>query len=78
MKILVYALKSIGRNYLYIGMTNDLVRRKMQHDSGRERTTRAYAPFQLLYAEEHNNRSDARKQEKYLKSGTGREWLKNL
>jgi predicted GIY-YIG superfamily endonuclease len=30
----------------------------------------------LIYSEEKETRSDAMKREKYLKSGQGREWIK--
>lgn len=57
-------------------MTNDLTRRFKQHNKGKERTTRFYAPFEIIYTEELNNRIEAKKREKYLKSGIGKEFLK--
>ncbi|MDE2001578.1 MAG: GIY-YIG nuclease family protein [Patescibacteria group bacterium] len=73
-----YAIKSMSRKYIYVGMTNDLLRRVSQHQSGHERTTAPYRPFLLLYQEAHPTRIAARKREKYLKSGAGKEWLKNI
>ncbi|MDD3297017.1 MAG: GIY-YIG nuclease family protein [Candidatus Omnitrophica bacterium] len=78
MKYVVYAIKSIARNYTYIGLTNDITRRLAQHNSGKERTTKPYAPFNLLYAEICAERKQARTREKYLKSGCGKEFLKKL
>ncbi len=72
----VYAISSIDRNYIYVGMTNDLKRRVAQHNNGYQKTTRPYAPFILIYWEGCENRIDARKREKYLKSGIGKEFLK--
>ncbi|MBP6855247.1 MAG: GIY-YIG nuclease family protein [Candidatus Pacebacteria bacterium] len=74
----VYALKSLNRNYIYVGLTNDLNRRFNQHNSGHEKTTRSYAPFVLLYSEYHKTRAGARIREKYFKSGSGKEFLKSL
>ena len=74
----VYALKSINRNYIYVGLTNDLGRRFAQHNKGSETTTKPYSPFILLYTEEFETRHEARNREKYLKSGIGKEYLKSL
>jgi putative endonuclease len=49
-----------------------------EHNDGRSRTTRAYAPFQIIYTELFNTRIEARQKEKYLKSGVGKEFLKQL
>ena len=74
----VYALKSLSRNYIYVGMTNDLKRRFHQHQNGQNKTTRPYLPFELFYKESFETREDARKKEKYLKTGVGKEFLKKL
>lgn len=74
----VYAIKSIKRNYIYVGMTNDIIRRYNEHNTGREKTTRPYAPFVLLYTEQCSDRVQARVREKYLKSGVGKEFLKSI
>ncbi len=78
MDYIVYAISSVHRNYVYIGMTNNLNRRLSEHNKGYNKTTRPYAPFVLLYSEPVPNRIEARKREKYLKSGVGREFLKKL
>jgi len=78
MKYLVYAIRSFNRNYLYVGLTADLNRRFKQYNDGRERTTRVYRPFMLIYQEEFESRELARNREKYLKSGVGKEFLKSL
>ena len=72
----VYALSSLRRNYMYVGMTSDVKRRMRAHNVGKEKTTRPYLPFRLLYIESCENRIEARKREKYWKSGTGKEQLR--
>ena len=72
----VYVLRSLKRKYLYVGLTADLARRVQEHQGGSERTTRPYRPFDLFLSEEFSTRREARKREKYLKSGHGKEWLK--
>ena len=73
-----YAIKSKERNYIYVGLTNNPDRRIIEHNNKKERTTRPYAPFKTILIEEHENRAVARKREKYLKSGIGKEFLKSL
>ena len=74
----VYAIKSINRNYIYVGMTNEVERRFDEHNTGKNKTTRPYKPFKLFYSEKFRTRAEARKREKYLKSGIGKEFLKSL
>ncbi|MCF7812156.1 GIY-YIG nuclease family protein [Candidatus Gracilibacteria bacterium] len=71
-----YVLKSKQRDYIYVGLTNNLDRRISEHTTGKEKTTRAYAPFRLIHFESFQTRPEARKREKFLKSGCGKEWVK--
>ena len=77
-KFTVYAIKSNNRNYIYVGMSNNLERRLDEHNQRQNKSTKAYAPFTLLYSESFDSRSDARVKEKYLKSGVGKAFLKSL
>ncbi len=74
----VYAIESLNRKYIYIGITNDIDKRVKQHNTGKNKTTKPYLPFQILFTEEYKTRIDARKREKYLKSGCGKEYVKKL
>ena len=76
--IFVYAIRSIYRKNIYVGMTNNLERRLNEHNNGENRSTKAYKPFELVYFEEFKTRMEARNKEKYLKSGIGKEFLKKL
>jgi putative endonuclease len=73
----VYVLQSQAKPYLYVGLTNNVKRRVGQHQAGREKTTKPYIPFKLLFTEPFPDRVQARIREKYLKSGIGKEWIKN-
>jgi len=74
-KYYVYVLELCdGRKY--IGQTNNLERRIEEHRSGRSRFTRKYGVKRILYSESYTTRSEAMHREKYLKSSTGRAWLK--
>jgi putative endonuclease len=74
----VYAISSLSRNYIYVGMTDNLERRVLQHNDGKEKTTKPYLPYILLYSESIDNRTDARTREKYWKSGTGKRQLRKM
>ena len=53
----VYAIKSLNKNYIYVGQTINLQDRLKRHNSGYEKTTRSYCPFQLIYTEEYSDRT---------------------
>jgi putative endonuclease len=74
----VYAIKSTRRNYLYVGITDNIDRRIYEHNTGKNKTTRAYRPFVLFHTETYTTRAEARQREKFLKTGYGKELLKSL
>jgi len=74
----VYAISSLHKNYIYVGMTSELEVRIARHNSGKNKSTKPYAPFKLIFTEIVESRVEARKREKYWKSGTGKEQLKRL
>jgi putative endonuclease len=74
----VYAIKSLTRNYIYVGITHELEERFERHNTGKNKTTAPYKPFKLIYTEDCQNRTEARNREKYLKSGVGKEFLRKL
>jgi len=74
----VYAISSESKKYIYVGMTNNVSRRFDEHNKGFNKTTKPYRPFKLILIENHIGRSEARAREKYLKSGSGKEFLKKL
>ena len=74
----VYAISSLSHNYIYVGMTSNLEVRLKRHNDGRERTTKPYRPFKLIFQESCNSRPEARLREKFWKSGIGKEKLRRL
>ena len=74
----VYAISSVVRNYIYVGMTKDVDARLARHNKGREKITKPYAPFQLIYTEVCANRVKAREREKYWKSSIGKQKLRDI
>jgi putative endonuclease len=74
----VYVLKSEKDNGLYIGYTTDLKRRFREHNQKLSLSTKNRGPFKIIYYEAFSNSTDARNREKYLKSGYGRQQLKDI
>jgi len=74
----VYAISSVQHNYIYVGLTSNVEKRVQRHNDGRERTTKFYRPFVLIYTEACKTRPEARVREKYWKSGVGKEKLKEI
>ena len=62
---------------LYKGHTNNIERLSSQHCSGTGALhTKRHKPVKIVYTEQLSSLEEAVKREKYLKSGIGREWLK--
>ncbi|HSH50258.1 MAG TPA: GIY-YIG nuclease family protein [Bacteroidales bacterium] len=74
----VYILYSDKFNRFYTGFTKDIKQRLKEHNSGQTKSTKPYRPWQLIYQEVCKTRMEARKREKYYKSGTGREKIKDI
>ncbi len=74
----VYILQSLKNQSLYIGYTSDLKRRFSQHNSGKNKATKPFIPYKLIFYEAFLNRIDAKHREEYLKSGFGRRSIKKM
>ena len=73
----VYLLLSEVDGKFYTGSTNDLRRRLEEHNNGKVASTAKRKPLRLIYYEACINEEDARRREKYLKSGMGKKYLRN-
>ena len=71
-----YILKSKEFPKTYVGITDDLSRRLLQHNSGLHLYTKRYMPWEIIYSEKLADRIQARKREKYFKSSSGRRWIR--
>ncbi len=74
----VYILQSKKTEKLYKGSTSDLRKRFAEHNRGGVASTRGGRPWKLAYYEAFAIKSDALREEKFLKSGKGRERIKYL
>lgn len=73
-----YILRSFKNDSLYIGYSANLKKRLESHNSGKNRATRPFVPYKLIYYEAFLNRIDAKNREIYLKSGYGRKTISKL
>jgi putative endonuclease len=77
MMFYVYVLISGSDGGFYTGLTGDLKRRVGEHSEGLVETTRNRRPMELVYYEACNSRKDAYRREKYLKTSSGKRYLRN-
>ena len=61
----VYILQSLKTGRYYIGSTTDMAQRLQNHNAGRTPSTKAYVPWVVVYEEEAEDVSAARKREAY-------------
>ena len=71
-----YVLQSEKDESLYKGRTENLRVRLEQHNQSKVKSTRAKAPWRLIYYEACLKRSDAIRRERYLKTSQGSRLLK--
>ena len=73
----VYLLQDSGDKSWYIGYSANLKQRVERHQRGDgARTTRRKQNWDLIYYEAYKNEQDAKGRERFLKSGSGRTYLK--
>ena len=72
----VYVLFSIKFDKYYVGLTERLEKRLIEHNQGKTKSTKAFIPWTRVHYEVFETRLLARKREKYLKTAAGRKWRK--
>ena len=78
-EFVVYILYCENFNKTYTGFTSNLIARFKSHNFLETKCyTLKFRPWQVVYVEFYNFKSDAMAREKYLKSGVGREFIQNV
>ena len=73
----VYTLESLTKSgEIYTGQTQDLKQRLNLHNSGQVPHTSKFTPWQIRSATAFRSKERALEFERYLKSGSGRAFLK--
>ena len=72
----VYILRSLRNHKRYTGCTGKSVDERLhEHLTGTNQWTRQNGPFIIIHTEKYEDKTQACKRERYLKSGHGRKWL---
>lgn len=66
-----YILRSLKNSKLYLGSTSDLKKRVKSHNAGRNKATKPYLPFELIFYSAFKSKEDAVESEKYFKTTAG-------
>lgn len=74
----IYILQSCIDKTLYRGSMGDLRQRFKEHNEGKVKSTKFRCPWKLICYEGFLNKTDARREELFLKRGKGRERIKYL
>ncbi|SDA90516.1 putative endonuclease [Algoriphagus alkaliphilus] len=76
-EFVVYILYSPSSGKTYTGMTSDLITRFQFHNSKSTKGfTIRFRPWTVIHVEFFDQKMQALKREKDLKSGKGRDWIK--
>lgn len=76
-KRIVYLLRSeADPDRHYVGLTGNLPERVLRHNQAPSGHTASYRPWSVLVSIEFRTERDARRFEKYLKTGSGRAFAK--
>jgi putative endonuclease len=73
----IYVLKSLIDQKLYIGCTSNLDKRINYHNQGKVKSTKNRRPLVLIYKEDYANIYEAFNAERYYKTAKGKRDLKN-
>ena len=75
MKGYVYILQSLKNQRFYIGSTNNLDRRIVEHNSGKSKYTKFSRPYKLVFSQNFDDLVIARKVEYKLKQFKSRKFV---
>ena len=72
----VYVIRSTKDGRFYVGLSGNVEKRLKEHNTKKTKSTKGYVPWELCFFESFDTRLGARKREIYLKSGIGKEYIK--
>ena len=74
----VYILRSKKSERYYTGHTSNIDKRLKEHNSGKVRSTKAYVPWEIIYSEKYESKSEAFQREMQIKKYKSGEAFKKL
>ena len=66
----VYVIQSLKDKTTYIGYTENLEKRIIEHNQGKTKSIKHKLPFQMVYKEAYESKTEARKREIKLKKNS--------
>ena len=78
MKYTVYILHPEKDNKRYIGFTDNIESRFIEHNMGKVKSTKNRRPLKIMHTEEYENKTEAMQRESYFKTHAGRDYLKSI
>ena len=75
MSYYTYILKSKKNNRYYIGSTENIERRLQEHNWSRTTSTKSGIPWEVVYTETYETRSEAIKREYQIKAKKSRKYI---
>ena len=72
----MYVIRSEATGRIYIGLTSDFEKRLAAHNAGQNASTAQHKPWRALTVTEFHSDAAAKQFEKYLKSGSGRAFVR--
>ena len=64
----LYIIKSQGKNWYYVGITDNPAQRLKEHNLGKTKSTKPYRPFDLVYTESYTSKTECRRRELFIKN----------
>jgi len=74
----VYVLKSKKDGKYYTGYTENLERRIQEHNRGKSRSVKGRGPFEVVWVERYDSKSEAMRRERVIKKYKGGRAFKKL
>jgi putative endonuclease len=74
----VYIIRSLKNGRYYVGSTNDLERRLVEHNAGKTKYTSKSMPWVMVFNQKFRTLSIARKAECWVKRQKDREFIERL
>ncbi len=78
MPYFVYILQSLKDESYYVGHTQNIESRLNRHNQGRTKYTKARSPWEIVFSEEHADRSAAMKRESQIKGRKSKKYIQDL
>ena len=74
----LYIIQSLIDDSFYVGTAQDLEDRISRHNQGRSKYTKNKRPWDIVYSEEHPDRSSAMKREYAIKRRKSKDYIAKL